>query len=80
MLAQGQETNDKAGLRISVDKFPILPWSVYGVNPHAHNMILESLHTIIFGCGFQKVVYSGNFVYRSDTFSKVLICARSNFL
>lgn len=53
-----------------------LAQSVYGVNPHAHKMILERLHKILFGYGFRKVDYPGNFVYLSDTFSKVLVSAK----
>lgn len=70
-------------LRIGVKNIPILhrfqgnplALSVYGVSPHAHQ-VLERLHEVIFGYGFQKVDYLGDFVYLNDTFSKVLISTR----
>lgn len=76
--------NYKTGLRISVNNIPILhkfqgnplAQPVDGVDLHAPKMILEGLHKILFGYGFQKVDYPGNFVYLSDTSSKVLISAK----
>lgn len=73
VLAQDQEMTSLD--RESIQGNPLAE-SVYGVNPCAHQMILERVYKIHFGYGFWKVDYPRNFVYPSDTFSKVLISAK----